>query len=156
MRNLVLSCFLFLSFIQTKAQFKDSSSPKHLVAGVAIGAVGGYAANKVFDGNMRWTWAGAVGSALAAGLVKESLDHAEYGGWDNSDILYTTIGGVISGLALELLLNNNRRRGRGRPCSCYASNYRLPSSFYDTTINVVDTGSHSLTANIQAQYFLSK
>lgn len=144
------------SFCKVNAQVWDSSSPLHLGAGVAIGAVGGYTANKIFKGDMRWTWAGAVGSALAAGLVKESMDQAEYGGWDNNDVLFTTLGGAISGLALELIMNKNRRRGSGRPCSCYATNYSLPSSYVNLSISVVDNGSRSLTSNIQAQYFLNK
>lgn len=151
-RFFLLGVLLF-SFCKVNAQEWDSSSPLHLGAGVAIGAVGGYSANKIFKGDMRWTWVGAVGSAFAAGLVKESMDQAEYGGWDNNDVLYTTLGGVISGLALELLMNKNRRRGRGRPCNCYSTNYNLPISYSDLSISVVANGSRSLTSNIQLQYF---
>ena len=156
MRSFILLSFLLISFCSANAQFADSSSVQHLGAGVVIGAVGGYTANKIFKGDMRWTWAGAVGSALAAGLVKESMDQAEYGGWDNSDVFFTTLGGAVSGLVLELLMNKNRRRGRGRPCSCYATNYNAINTYSNLNINFTNSGSHSLSSNIQAQYFLSK
>lgn len=154
-RFFLLGVFL-ISFGKMNAQFADESSAKHFGAGVVIGAVGGYTANKIFKGDMRWTWVGAVGSALAAGIVKESMDEAKYGGWDNNDIIFTTLGGAVSGLVLELLMNKNRRRGSGRPCSCYATNYSLPNSYNNLNINVTELGSRSLTSNIQAQYFLSK
>jgi len=147
---------LFIFFFRSNAQIADSSSPKHFAAGIAIGAVGGYTANKIFKGDRKWTWAGAVGSALAAGLVKETMDKADYGVWDNSDVAYTTLGGIVSGLALEFLLNSNRRRGRGRPCSCYAINFKKPNSYSNFKITYTNKGSRSLSSTIQAQYFLSK
>ncbi|WP_299435886.1 hypothetical protein [uncultured Maribacter sp.] len=147
---------LLILFFKSNAQIADSSSPKHFAAGVAIGAVGGYTANKIFKGNRKWTWAGAVGSALAAGVIKEAMDKAGYGVWDNSDVAYTTLGGIVSGLALEFLLNSNRRRGRGKPCSCYAINFKKPNFSSNLKITYTNTGSRSLSSTIQAQYFLSK
>ncbi|WP_298487168.1 hypothetical protein [uncultured Maribacter sp.] len=155
MKNIFL-VFILVIFFKSNAQIADSSSPKHFAAGIAIGAVGGYTANKIFKGDRKWTWAGAVGSALAAGLVKEAMDKADYGVWDNSDVAYTTLGGMVSGLALEFLLNSNRRRGRGRPCSCYAVNFKKRSSISNLKITYTNTGSRSLSSAIQAQYFLSK
>ncbi|WP_298504712.1 hypothetical protein [uncultured Maribacter sp.] len=156
MKSLFLWSFLLVFLCKLSAQDWDSSSPKHLGAGVVIGAVGGYTSNKIFRGDMRWTWAGAVGGALVAGLVKESIDKADYGRWDNNDVLYTTLGGAISGLVLELLMNKNRRRGRGRPCSCYATSYNSEKAFSRVNVNVTISGSRSLSSNIQAQYFLNK
>ncbi len=156
MKNIFL-VFILVIFFKSNAQIGDSSSPKHFAAGVAIGAVGGYTANKIFKGDRRWTWAGAIGSALAAGIVKETIDKTEYGLWDNSDIVYTTLGGAVSGLALEFLLDSNsRRRGRGKPCSCYALNFNKRSNFSNLEISYYNNGSGSLSSSIQAHYLMSK
>ena len=151
MKNFVFCSLLLLTFCKVKAQFTaDRSSSLHLGAGVVIGVVGGYSANKIFNGDKKWTWAGAVGSALVAGMVKESIDEANYGRWDINDIIFTAIGGAISGLALELLQN----RKSSRPCNCYAANYTPAQIYLNSTIDIASMKSHSLASNIRANDIL--
>ncbi len=138
----------------SKAQEISKDKYLHFGAGVVIGGIGGYAAHKIFDGDPYWTWTGAVGSSLAAGMVKEAIDKADYGVWDNSDILFTTLGGLASGLALELLLRNKRRRGRGRACNCNALNLKRSVSTNETIFNITSFKSHDITSTFQAQRIL--
>jgi len=142
-----LLLLLFLTYhINSHAQQVENVA-KHLGAGVAIGAVGGYAAHKIFNGQRGWTWAGAVGSSLAAGLAKETYDVSRGAQWETEDVLFTALGGAISGLALDLLLKN-RRRGRGRKnCGC------PPIAFKPLYIDP-SRDSGSITAAIQANHIL--
>lgn len=144
--GLLLAC----SYSQGQA---TSNAVKHLGAGVAIGAVGGYAAHKIFNGNRAWTWAGAVGSSLAAGLAKETYDQSRGAAvWENDDIIYTATGGVISGLVMDMLLN--KRRSSGKKCGCPPlANYmnRIDSNF--TTDFETDSG--DIAAAIQANHLIS-
>lgn len=132
-----------------------NNAAKHVGAGVVIGGVGGYTANKIFPGQRGWTWAGAVGSSLAAGLAKETYDKSNSGLWQTDDVLYTTLGGVISGLALELLFKNTyRRNGRsGKGCGCLVadgSNNATP-----IFIPVVsEKSSRDIQSQIQVSFFL--
>lgn len=131
-----------------------NNAAKHVGAGVVIGGVGGYAAHKIFPGQRGWTWAGAIGSSLAAGLAKETYDKSNSGLWQTDDVLYTTLGGVISGLALELLFKNSyRRNGRsGRGCGCLvAYDFDKPNP-YIPKISV--NGSGNIQSEIQISYLL--
>lgn len=131
---------------------------KHLGAGVVIGGISGLAANQLFNGDRYWTWSAAIGGSLAAGLAKETYDTSKGGPWDNGDVLYTVIGGVVSGLAFELFVNRNGCRRRGRPCKYYALNLdNLQNDKRHAPILMVlrsKPGSRSITANIQAQEIL--
>ena len=132
-----------------------NNAAKHVGAGVVIGGVGGYAAHKIFPGQRGWTWAGAVGSSLAAGLAKETYDKSNSGLWQTDDVLYTTLGGVISGLALELLFKNTyRRNGRsGKGCGCLVadgSNYATPIFIPVVT----EKSSGDIQSQIQVSFFL--
>lgn len=159
MRNffLLVVTFLYCSF--SFAQIEDDNL-KHLGAGVVVGGLGALAANKLFNGDRYWTWSAAVGGSLAAGLVKESYDQSRGGKFSSSDVLYTTLGGVISGLAFEIFVNRKQCRRRGRPCSCYASHFPTPPTYpsKDTLLPIYVGGksSGSLTASVQAQLFIQK
>ena len=138
-----------------KAQgFNDKA--KHFGAGFVIGGIGGYAANKIFDGNRYLTWAGAVGSSLAAGLSKEAYDGSNGGLVETRDVVYTSLGGVASGLLLELLLNKNKRsRGgksrnrRGKNCGCLVVDLDTEHFKEEKTI-YIENGSRDIASSIQA------
>src|SRR6056297_2524897 len=152
MKNSFLIVVLVISCAFGQAQ-ATANAAKHLGAGAVIGAAGGYAAHKVFKGQRGWTWAGAVGSSLAAGLAKETYDKSNSGIWQTDDVLYTTLGGVISGLALELLFKNTYRRssrsGRNRGCLvAYENNSNSP---FLPLVN--ENGSGSIQSEIQISYF---
>ena len=134
----------------SKAQITISNDkPLHFAAGFGIGAVGGYTAHHMFNGNPYWTWAGAVGSSLAAGIVKESIDKADYGVWDNNDILFTTLGGIASGFVLDLFLKKSKKRKKYTACNCYAIQLKPIK-----TVNIQNFTSRDIKANIQAQRIL--
>lgn len=158
MKKIVFFVLMLCTCTISKAQITISNDkPKHFAAGVVIGGIGGYAAHKIFKksnntANRFWTWTGAVGSSLAAGITKEALDKADYGVWDNYDVLFTTIGGVISGLALELLI---KRKVSGRIRVTYNGdilNQDLIKS--NEVMNITSYESHDIIATLQAQRIL--
>ncbi len=124
---------------------------KHFGVGFAIGAVGGYSSYKIFNDNRYWMWAGAVGSSLAAGVLKENIDRNEYDGWDNYDILFTTLGGVVSGLALELLLKKNKRSRKAIAEVVQREGIGFTAANNIFLIRYADHGSHDFGANLLAQ-----
>ena len=127
----------------------SKDKPLHFAVGFGIGAAGGYTAHHIFNGNAYWTWAGAVGSSLAAGIVKESIDKADYGVWDNNDILFTTLGGIASGFVLDLFLKKSRKRKKYTACNCFAIQLKPIKS-----INIQKFTSRDIKATIQAQRIL--
>lgn len=141
----LLVLFLIFSF-QNYGQGVENVT-KHIGAGVVIGGVGGYAAHKIFNGKRGWTWAGAVGSSLAVGLAKETYDTSRGAQWETEDVLFTTLGGVISGLALDFLLKNRRRGRSGKNCGC------PPIAFEPFEVDLIKA-SGSITAAIQANHIL--
>lgn len=142
---------VFLSHLCIKAQIPEDKL-KHLGAGVLIGGIGGYTANKIFNGNRYWTWAGAVGGSLAAGVVKETWDESIGNTAETNDIIYTVMGGIISGLALELFLKNDGRRrgGRGKNCGCLVVDIDT-EKYNEVLIIFLENGSRDITSAIQAQ-----
>ncbi len=145
----MILCFVFHGVMNAQITISEDK-PKHFGAGFVIGAVGGYTAHHMFNGNPYWTWAGAVGSSLAAGVTKEAIDKAEYGLWDNNDILFTVLGGVASGVVLELFLKKSKKRKNYRSCNCYAGSFDRPGigignvDYFDIT--------HSETRDITSVY----
>ncbi len=149
---------VFLFHLCIKAQISEDKV-KHFGAGVVIGGIGGYTANKIFNGNRHWTWAGAVGSSLAAGVAKEAWDRSRGGFGETSDVVYTVLGGAIAGLALDLLLNNNGRRKRGKStghyrrgknCGCLVVDINT-EKYNEVPILFFENGSRDVASNIQAQ-----
>lgn len=146
-------CFLVIIFVckLSFAQTIAKDVPLHLGAGFAIGAVGGYTAHQLFDGDPYWYWAGAVGSSFAAGIVKESIDKSEYGIWDNSDVLYTTLGGIASGFILDLFLKKSGKRTKYRSCKCYVLKYDHTGEISPVTYTITASSSRDIGASLQAQ-----
>ncbi|MDO1511769.1 hypothetical protein Q2T41_03705 [Maribacter confluentis] len=153
MKHVMLSTLLLLMFFQLKAQGSDDAV-KHFGAGIVIGGVGGYAAHKIFDGKRGWTWVGAVGSSFGAAIAKETLyDQPRGASFEGRDVLFTTLGGIVSGLALDVLTSNTRRRtGGGKYCGCLVvENSEIPD--LNLPLNP-ETGSRDITAVLQAAYLL--
>jgi len=145
----------FALVISTNLSSQDpGNAAKHIGAGVAIGVAGGYAAHKISNGKKGWKWAGAVGSSLAAGLAKEGIyDQSKGYEWETRDVLYTTLGGVLAGMAIHILTDNSRtRNGSGKSCGClvakidHANEIQLPV--------FVENGTGDISSELQAAYFL--
>jgi hypothetical protein len=151
MKRISFIVLLLLFCIQAKGQATENAA-KHLGAGVVIGAAGGYAAHKVFKGRRGWMWAGAVGSSLAAGLAKETYDQSRGAVWENDDIIYTAIGGVLSGLVMDMVLDS--RRGSGKRCGCPPVAFNLKRVNTDFVFSV-ETGSGDIGAAIQANHLIN-
>lgn len=148
----ILTVFFLIFAINGKAQAVGSAA-KHLGAGAVIGGIGGYTAHKIFKGQRGWIWVGAVGGGLAAGLAKETFyDQPRGASWETKDVLYTTLGGVLSGLALDLFFKNSRRPGGGgRKCGCLVvqTNDLEPSMLYYSK-----NGSGNISSEIEVSYLL--
>ncbi len=152
----IVCLFLIFTFMNTYAQ-DSADAVKHLGAGIVIGGVGGYAAHKFSDGNTGWRWAGAVGSAFAAGLAKEAIyDSSRGADWETRDVVFTTLGGVISALALEVFMGNggNGRGGnrRGKSCGCLVAQLNNENEIQLPLF--VENGTGDITSELQAAYFL--
>ncbi|MEH6512122.1 MAG: hypothetical protein V7734_03355 [Maribacter arcticus] len=152
MKSISFLCLLFL--ISTIYAQSSADAVKHLGAGIVIGGVGGYAANKISKGQRGWTWAGAVGSSLVAGLAKEAFyDKPKGATWETRDVVFTTLGGVLSGMALDILTSNSRRRsGNGRKCGCLVAKLDFNQEL-DLPI-FVENGTGDITSELQAVYML--
>ena len=157
MKKNVFFVLMFGICLISNAQITTSNRPKHFAAGMVIGGIGGYAAHKIFKRsnnrtNRFWTWTGAVGSSLAAGITKEAIDKAGLGVWDNNDVLFTTLGGIVSGLALELLI---KRKVSGHIRITYnvdILNQNLIKN--NEVLNIASYESHDIIATLQAQRIL--
>lgn len=155
MKSISFLCLLFS--ISTIYAQSSADAVKHLGAGIVIGGVGGYAANKISKGQRGWTWAGAVGSSLVAGLAKEAFyDKPKGATWETRDVVFTTLGGVVSALALEVFTGNDSgRRGRsgnGRKCGCLVAKLDFNQEL-DLPI-FVGNGTGDITSELQAAYIL--
>ena len=154
-----LPFFLIVAFFCLGVYGQNSAdAAKHFGAGIVIGGAGGYAAHKLFNGQRGWTWTGAVGSSLAASLAKEALyDQPRGADWESRDVVFATLGGVVSGLALDLLLKNSRRRGggrKGRNCGCLVTSVTALPTGQNTLY--FENGSHNITSALEASYLLRK
>jgi asparagine N-glycosylation enzyme membrane subunit Stt3 len=83
----------------------------HFGAGMIAGAGGAFLASELSGHDRLWTFTGAVGASLLAGLAKEAIDEKNYGGWDNGDLAATVLGGVTIGVTIDLFTARKRRRG---------------------------------------------
>lgn len=152
MKSIVL--VLLLALVTNVSAQNPKDAAKHIGAGVVIGGIGGYAAHKITNGQRAWKWAGAVGSSLAAGLAKETFyDKPKGANWETKDILYTTLGGALSAMALDVILDNTKRRtGGGKSCGCLVAQVaqeqkiKLPSTY--------EKGSRDIASELQAAYYL--
>ena len=155
MKSIVL---LYLIFSSTSIYAQSSADAvKHLGAGIVIGGVGGYAANKISKGQRGWTWAGAVGSSLAAGLAKEAFyDKPKGANWETRDVVFTTLGGVVSALVLEVFTgtdgNRRGRSGSGKKCGCLVAQLDFKKEL--DLPKFIENGTGDISSELQAAYML--
>ncbi len=158
MKYWYLSPLLFYFIGISNAQIPEDKL-KHLGAGVLIGGISGLGANQLFNGDRYWTWSAALGGSLAAGVAKEGYDKSRGGPWDNGDILYTVIGGIVSGLVFELFVNKSGCRRSGRPCKYYSYQFdTLPKRTFEkpyVIFIISDSTSGNLISNVQAEALLN-
>ncbi|MEP2238987.1 MAG: hypothetical protein ABJI22_11550 [Maribacter sp.] len=152
MKHFILFIALVI-FTNLSAQ-DPGNAAKHIGAGVVIGVAGGYAAHKISNGQKGWKWAGAVGGSLAAGLVKEGIyDQSKGYEWETRDVLYTTLGGVLAGMAIHILTDNSRtRNGGGKSCGCLVA--QLDNTNEIQLPVFVENGTGDITSELQAAYLL--
>ncbi|WP_405395996.1 hypothetical protein [Maribacter sp. Asnod2-G09] len=147
---------LFFTFIiSTNLSAQDpGNAAKHIGAGVVIGVAGGYAADRISNGQKGWKWAGAVGSSLVVGLAKEGIyDQSKGYEWETRDVLYTTLGGVLAGMALDVLTSNTRRRnGSGKSCGCLVAQIDHTNEIQLPVF--VENGTGDINSELQAAYLL--
>lgn len=148
-RILVLFFSLSIGFLHSQGL---ENAAKHVGAGIVIGGVGGYAAQKIFKGQSGWTWAGAVGSSFAAGLSKEIYDKSTSDLWQMDDVVFTTVGGFVSGLVLDMLFENKGGKF-GKNCGCLVVYQHHDQSFKFLPTIKLD-GSGDIRSEIQVSYFL--
>ena len=111
MKNILTLIILLSSLVQVRAQLENDKI-LHFGAGALSGAAGAFIASEISDGDRGWTFVGAVGTSLLAGLAKESLDKNNGNKWENSDIAATVLGGVTVGVTIDLFSGKKRRKGK--------------------------------------------
>lgn len=109
MKNSLTLLILLFSVVQLNAQL-ENDKVLHFGAGALSGAIGGLLASEISDGDRTWTYVGAVGTSLLAGLAKESLDQSKGNTWDNGDLAATILGGVTVGVTIDLFSGKKRRK----------------------------------------------
>ncbi len=102
---LILFCFIW----KTNAQV-ESDKALHFLGGNLYGLVGAGVASQISKGNRTWTFVGSVGGSILIGLAKESIDKAQYDGWDNDDLLATVLGGASVGVTIDIFKQRKKRR----------------------------------------------
>lgn len=102
---LILLCFIWKSHAQV-----ESDKALHFLGGNLYGLVGAGVANQISKGDRTWTFVGSVGGSILIGLAKESIDKAQYDGWDNDDLLATVLGGASVGVTIDIFKQRKKRR----------------------------------------------
>ncbi len=102
---LILLCFIWKSHSQV-----ESDKALHFLGGNLYGIVGAGVANQISKGDRTWTFVGSVGGSILIGLAKESIDKAQYDGWDNDDLLATVLGGASVGVTIDIFKQRKKRR----------------------------------------------
>ena len=111
MKNILRLLILLFSVSQLHAQV-ENDKVLHIGAGALSGAAGAFLASEISGGNRTWTFVGAVGTSLLAGLAKESLDQGNGNSWDNGDLAATVLGGVAVGVTIDLFSGKKRRKAK--------------------------------------------
>ncbi len=111
MKNILILIILLSSLAQLHAQL-ENDKVLHFGAGVLSGAAGAFIASELSDGDRCWTYVGAVGTSLLAGLAKESLDKKDSNAWNNGDLAATVLGGITVGVTIDLFRGKKRRKGK--------------------------------------------
>ena len=111
MKNILTLFILLSSMSQLHAQL-ENDKVLHFGAGALSGAAGAFIASELSDGDRAWTYIGAVGTSLLAGLAKESIDKNNGNEWDNGDFAATVLGGITVGVTIDLFRGKKRRKGK--------------------------------------------
>ena len=109
MKNSLALLILLFTVVRLNAQL-ENDKVLHFGAGALSGAIGGLLASEISDGDRTWTYVGAVGTSLLAGLAKESIDQSNGNPWDNGDLAATILGGVTVGVTIDLFSGKKRRK----------------------------------------------
>ena len=109
-RPVLLFLIALLCLQSLSAQIAEDKA-LHFAAGAVIGGVGGWVASEISDKNDAWIIAGAVGSSLLAGVIKESIDAGkEDNSWDNGDIAATALGGLTVGVTISIFNGKSKKK----------------------------------------------
>ena len=130
MKNILALIILLSALSQLHAQVGNDKL-LHFGAGAVSGVFGAFIASELSDGNRGWTFAGAVGGSLIAGLAKEAVDQKNSNNWDNGDLAATILGGVSVGVTIDLFSGKKRRKRKNAITHVGPSTlvYTLPETF---------------------------
>ena len=107
-KTLVLGIFLITTTFLHAQLGRDKVL--HFGGGIVSGAAGALVASELSEGNRFWTFTGAIGGSLVAGLVKETIDQSKSDNrWDNGDLAATVLGGVTVGVTIDLFSGKKRK-----------------------------------------------
>ena len=107
----VISCLVLLFAFNLVSSQIGQDKVLHFAGGALFGLGGAGIAKEVSNGNRYWTFAGAFGGALVAGLGKEALDATkEDNRWDNGDLLATVLGGLTVGFTIDIFTNHKKKK----------------------------------------------
>jgi len=111
MKHTIVLFLLTLMTFQCNAQL-EQDKVWHFGIGALCGVGGAVIAGELSDGNRFWTFAGAVGASLLAGVAKEALDEQQNNAWDNGDLAATVLGGVTAGITIDVFSGKKRKARR--------------------------------------------
>ncbi|MFX0557111.1 hypothetical protein ACOCEA_09935 [Maribacter sp. CXY002] len=109
MKKSILILLVFYAVNYCQSQLSEDKA-LHFLGGNLYGLVGAGVADQISKGNRTWTFVGSLGGSLLIGLAKESIDKAQYDGWDNDDLLATVLGGATVGVTIDLFRQRKKRK----------------------------------------------
>jgi len=104
-----LILLLFLLITSSYGQLEKDKA-LHFLGGNLYGLVGAGVASQISNGNRTWTFVGSLGGSLLIGLAKEAIDHNQYDGWDNADVVATVLGGASVGVTVDIFKKRKKRK----------------------------------------------
>lgn len=106
----IVSVIVFLIVVGNSFGQIQQDKVLHFLGGNLFGLAGAGIASHISNEDRTWTFIGAVTGSLLVGIAKESIDESQYGGWDNTDLLTTVLGGVTVGATIDIFKQKKKRK----------------------------------------------
>jgi len=98
----IYALLLCLFSLQMNGQI-ENDKVLHFAGGALFGTAGAGLGREITGGKPFSAVGGAIVVSTAVGAAKEAIDASrENGAWDNQDLLFTSLGGLVAGLVVEI------------------------------------------------------
>lgn len=102
-----------LSLLTAQEYSFTTDKQLHFIGGGVLGSAGYLVAYELTEGNRFVSYLGGTASAGTVGLLKEVYDSRRGGsGFNGADLAYTALGGLVSSIITDLVINKQSYRKR--------------------------------------------